>query len=162
MFCDQCGAQLQTGQQTCARCGKPVVGLIYRKNRVQEHVRLLGILWLAYSAMTVLGAIALEVVAHTILSPDTPNFPGPPMGVRLWLSPFLTIIGGVIVLKAALGFIAGWGLLQREHWGRTAALVVGFVSLFNVPIGTALGIYTLWVLLPGQSEDEYKSFANAA
>jgi hypothetical protein len=112
--------------------------------------------------MTVLGGIAVEIVAHTFLSPNSPNSPGPPMDVRIWLSPFLTIIGGVIVLKAALGFVAGWGLLQREHWGRTAALVVGFVSLFNVPIGTALGVYTLWVLLPTQSDDDYRALATAA
>ena len=162
MFCDQCGAQLQAGQQICARCSKPVIGLVYRRNRVQEHVRLVGILWLAYSAMIVLGGIALEIVSHTILSPNT-NFPGgPPVELRTWLGPFLTFIGGFIFVKGALGFLAGWGLLQREHWGRTVALVVGFVSLFNVPLGTALGIYTLWVLLPTQSDDEYREMAKVA
>jgi hypothetical protein len=41
-------------------------------------------------------------------------------------------------------------------------LVVGFVALLSVPIGTALGIYTLWVLLPSQSDDEYKALTQAA
>src|SRR5208337_1363036 len=54
------------------------------------------------------------------------------------------------------------GLLQRQGWARIFALVVGFVALLNVPIGTALGIYTLWVLLPRQSDDEYKALAQAA
>jgi len=40
--------------------------------------------------------------------------------------------------------------------------VVGFISLFNIPLGTALGIYTLWVLLPTQSDDEYQALAKAA
>jgi hypothetical protein len=39
---------------------------------------------------------------------------------------------------------------------------MGFVALLNVPIGTALGIYTLWVLLPAQSDEEYKALAQAA
>jgi len=52
--------------------------------------------------------------------------------------------------------------LQREDWARTIALVVGFVALLNVPLGTALGVYTLWVLLPRQSDDEYKALAQAA
>jgi hypothetical protein len=48
-------------------------------------------------------------------------------------------------------------LLQREPWARTLAVVLGFVSLFfNVPFGTALGIYTLWVLLPAESDIEYE------
>jgi hypothetical protein len=38
---------------------------------------------------------------------------------------------------------------------------VGFISLFNIPIGTALGVYTLWVLLPAQSEEEYRAFSQA-
>jgi hypothetical protein len=39
---------------------------------------------------------------------------------------------------------------------------MGFIALLNVPIGTGLGIYTLWVLLPSQSEDEYRALAQAA
>ncbi|MFY9560582.1 MAG: hypothetical protein WAQ52_10140 [Terriglobales bacterium] len=163
MFCDQCGTQLQAGQPSCARCGKPVLGPVaYRRNRVQEHVRLVGILWMAYSALSVVGGVVLVVVAHTIFG-GVFRFPdGPPPEVTSWLRPFLTFIGGLVLVKAAAGFIAGWGLLQREPWARVVALVVGFISLFNVPLGTALGIYTLWVLLPTQSDDEYQALARAA
>jgi hypothetical protein len=31
-----------------------------------------------------------------------------------------------------------------------------------MPVGTALGIYTLWVLLPAQSEEEFRQISNAA
>ena len=158
MFCDQCGAQLQTGQQTCARCGKPVIGLVYRRNRVQEHVRLLGILWLAYSAFTLLGGVAVEIVSHTIFGNEF-HAPGPPPEIKVWLGPLLTFVGGLILIKAAVGFIAGWGLLQREEWARVVTLVVGFISLFNVPIGTAIGIYTLWVLLPAGADAQYQEQA---
>jgi len=163
MFCDQCGAPLQPGQASCARCGKPVVGpLQYRRNRVQEHVRLVGILWMAYSALNVVGGAVVIVIAHTLFGRmiHIPN--GPPPELTMWLRPFLTFIGGFILVKAAAGFIAGWGLLQRESWARVLALVVGFVALFNVPLGTALGIYTLWVLLPSQSDDEYEALSRTA
>jgi len=60
------------------------------------------------------------------------------------------------------GFFAGWGLLQRESWARTVALVVGFITLLSIPVGTALGVYTLWVLLPAQSDEEYQALALAA
>jgi len=53
-------------------------------------------------------------------------------------------------------------LLQRQEWARIVTLVVGFIALLNLPFGTALGIYTIWVLLPTQSDDEYKSLAQAA
>jgi predicted nucleic acid-binding Zn ribbon protein len=163
MFCDQCGTQLQPTQQTCGRCGKPVLGPIaYRRNRVQEHVRLVGILWMAYSALLVVGGVAVMIVANTVFGGAFRPPSGPPLEVSAWLRPLLTFVGGLVLLKAAAGFIAGWGLLQRESWARVAALIVGFISLFNVPIGTALGIYTLWVLLPTQSDDEYQALAKAA
>lgn len=163
MFCDQCGAQVQVGQSSCSRCGKPIVGLSQlRRTRVQEHIRLLGILWMAYSALHVVAGAVLIVVAHTIFGNafHIPN--GPPPEVTQWLRPLLEFFGYLILAKSAAGFIAGWGLLQRESWARVVALVVGFVSLLNVPLGTALGIYTLWVLLPSQSDDEYKTLSAAA
>jgi hypothetical protein len=163
MFCDQCGTQLQAGQSSCSRCGKPIVGLSQlRRNRVQEHIRLLGILWMAYSALHVVGGAVLIVVAHTIFGGafHIPN--GPPPEVTLWARPLIAFFGWLILAKAAAGFIAGWGLLQRESWARMVALVVGFVALLNVPLGTALGIYTLWVLLPAQSDEEYKTLSVAA
>jgi hypothetical protein len=41
-------------------------------------------------------------------------------------------------------------------------IVLGVVHLVNVPFGTALGAYTLWVLLPAESEAEYAHMAGAA
>ena len=160
MFCDQCGTQLQAEQSSCIRCGKPVVGPNqFRRNRVQEHIRLVGILWMAYSALHVVAGAVLIVVAHTIFG-NTFHIPsGPPPEVTQWLRPLLEFFGYLILAKAAAGVIAGWGLLQRESWARVVALVVAFVALLNVPLGTALGIYTLWVLLPAQSDEEYKTLS---
>jgi hypothetical protein len=162
MFCDHCGAQLQTGEPSCGRCGKTVMGFIeLRRSRVREHVRLLGILWLAYSALHVIAGGVVIVVAQTVFGHfHIPN--GPPPEVSVWLRPLLCFIGCLILVKAAAGFIAGWGLLQREEWARTIALVMGFIALLNVPLGTAMGICTLWVLLPAQSDDEYRALARAA
>jgi len=166
MFCDQCGAQLQAGEPRCGRCGKTVLGPAeLRRSRVREHVQLVGILWMAYSALHVVAGLIVIVVAQVIFGSvhgviHIPN--GPPPEVTVWLRPLISFIGWMILAKAAAGFIAGWGLLQRRDWARTVALVVAFIALLSVPVGTALGIYTLWVLLPTQSDDEYKALAQAA
>jgi hypothetical protein len=115
MFCDQCGAELQSGAPRCGRCGKTVLGLIeLRRSRVREHVRLLGILWVAYAAFHVFAGALVMVLAKTIFHIHVHN--GPPPGAAIWLQPFLTGIAWVILVKAAACFIAGWGLLQREDW----------------------------------------------
>jgi len=43
--------------------------------------------------------------------------------------------------------VAGVPLRQRRHWARLFALMLGSVDLILLPYGTALGVYTLWVLL---------------
>jgi hypothetical protein len=117
---------------------------------------------MAYSALHLVGGLVLIIVAQTIFGRVIHIHNGPPPQVTVWLRPLLSFIGWLILAKAAACFLAGWGLLQRQDWARTVALVVGFVALLNVPIGTALGVYTLWVLLPTQSDDEYRALAQVA
>jgi len=163
MFCDHCGAQLQPADSRCVRCGKTVVGAAeLRRSRVREHVRLLGILWMAYASLHLLAGVFVIVVAKLLFG-GLIHFPeGPPPEITIWLRPLVSFVGWLILAKAAACFIAGWGLLQREDWARTLALVIAFIALLNVPLGTVLGIYTLWVLLPSQSDDDYRALARAA
>ena len=52
--------------------------------------------------------------------------------------------------------ILAWGLYERKQWARPLGLAIGFLALLRFPLGTALGIYTLWVLLPEISAREYE------
>ena len=54
-----------------------------------------------------------------------------------------------------LGLMAGLALLAERRSGRTLALVAGFLSLSNIPLGTTLGIYTLVMLLPIAATQRY-------
>jgi hypothetical protein len=161
MFCDGCGAAVQPGQAFCSRCGKQVVGPVaatpQRPGRVQSHVHLLGILWLAISAFNTIGGVILYIIANTLMAHL--HDMGAPEAPTSFLRPLLSVVAILILAKAACGFFAGWGLLHREPWARVAALVLGFISLFNIPFGTAVGVYTLWVLLPAQSQLEYEGMA---
>jgi ABC-type spermidine/putrescine transport system permease subunit II len=75
---------------------------------------------------------------------------------------FLSFIGAMAILMAVTGFLAGFGLLERRPWARSLAIVLGVIALLHPPLGTALGIYTLWVLLPNESEQEYRRTARPA
>jgi uncharacterized membrane protein (DUF2068 family) len=167
MFCDACGTQLQANQQHCSGCGKAITGTIVGyplRSRIQEHVRLLAILWFAFGAFEILGGLVLMVLANTLFvhigeaSAMNSGSGVPPLG---FLHPLMTVIAAFVLAKGAVGLVAGWGLLNREPWGRVLALVLGFIALIHVPLGTALGIYTLWVLLPANAEDEYAKYRAA-
>jgi len=164
MFCDACGTQLQASQKFCSGCGRAVTGgfpLSPQRGRIQEHVRLLAILWFALSAFEALGGVILLVLAHTLFPRlfEMAPAPGPPVG---FLHVLFTVLGIFVLAKAAAGVFAGWGLLNREPWARVLTLVVGFLALLHPPLGTALGVYTLWVLLPSESEAEYARYQSVA
>jgi hypothetical protein len=131
--------------------------------RVKQHYHLLGILWLALSAISAIGGVIAIVVANTFIA-HMHDMGAPREFPSGFMSTLATIIGVLVLAKAAVGFLAGWGLMHREPWARVVALVLSFVALLNIPFGTAIGVYTMWVLLPGQSQEEYDELvaANAA
>ncbi len=123
------------------------------RGRIAGHVRLLGILWLAISALRLIPALAILAMywAHVL-----------PPGVPAFVDAVLPVLGGFFLVCAVAGAATGWGLLTRQPWARMLAIVSGGLNLMDLPFGTALGIYTLWVLLPDASEREYRATAIAA
>ena len=71
----------------------------------------------------------------------------------------LTIVGvGVGLFLAVLsvpGLVAGAGLLARKPWGRSVAIIVAILNLFNFPLGTLIGAYALWVLLQERASEYF-------
>ncbi|HXY50336.1 MAG TPA: zinc ribbon domain-containing protein [Terriglobales bacterium] len=165
MFCNGCGQEVQPGQAFCSKCGKQIVGPVAvakpLPSRVEHHVHLLGILWFALSALNAVGGLSLFILGGTLF-PHLREMKGVPRDVPVgFLSSLFSTLGMIVLAKAACGFITGWGLLQRKPWGRMLALVLAFIALFNIPFGTALGVYTLWVLLPSGSQREYDALVPA-
>lgn len=172
MFCDNCGASVLLGQNFCSRCGKrlsqgvnptvqeppsaPVSTPVHpAQSRIEKHTKILAILWLAISVLGIVRGFAIffggSIAMHFI-----------PFPVRAVFWPIAGAVGTFLLASAVAGFIAGWGLLNYRPWARVLALVLGVISLIHLPLGTALGIYTLWVLLPAESEREYRRLARAA
>lgn len=163
MFCDRCGTELQPGQRFCGSCGKPVGVAVLApapNGRVARHLHLLAVLWFAASAINVIGAVVVFIVGNTLFGQVIRIQEAWPM--QGFLQTLLSSVAVLLFLKALAGFAAGWGLLERQPWARVLTLVLGFVSLIHIPFGTALGIYTIWVLLSPQADQEYRRLAQAA
>jgi hypothetical protein len=166
MFCTACGTQIAIDQAVCTKCGTPTsIGIMQGGGRrVAEHYRLLGILMIVYSGLVTVTGFAILLVSRVIVAHifELPhNGPPPPAFVIGIIGPIMSCIGWFALAKGVAGIVAGSGLLSRAPWARTLAVVVGFLSLLSIPIGTALGIYTIWVLLSQGAEREYDQLALA-
>jgi len=63
-----------------------------------------------------------------------------PLGAIPW---YLVAIG---IAAAAASLLVSLALLQQWPWGRIPGIVLGVVSVANIPLGTALGIYAVVIL----------------
>lgn len=163
MFCNQCGAAVPPQQRFCGNCGKdlaPAGSVPFQPmGRVREHLRLVAILWLVLSALNAIGGLVLWILGHALF-PHLHEMGAPPEAPTEFLTALFSVLAVVVLVKAVAGFFAGWGLLHREPWARLLTVVLSFLALINLPFGTALGIYSLWVLLPVSSEAEYQQMVH--
>jgi hypothetical protein len=142
-----------------------------RPPRVQSHLQTLGILWCVFAAYraiaALIGVFAVKLISHGRFGGGRWPFGhdfydgwGQGMGHGMgWMSALIPVIVAVTALTVGLAVFVGYSLLTRQPWGRTLAIVAAVLALFKIPFGTALGIYTLWVLAPAQSGAEYDAIA---
>jgi hypothetical protein len=157
MFCDRCGTALSENEAFCPACGKAAgpIPLMPGRGRISGHVRLLGILWLAFSAIHLIPGLLLLVMFGANGLPSISGMP-------FFVAGIIRLVALFLLASAVIGIMAGWGLLEHQPWARMLAIVLGCLNLINAPFGTALGIYTLWVLLPAESEMEYRRLTRVA
>jgi hypothetical protein len=58
-----------------------------------------------------------------------------------------TAVSSFLIVLSIPSIIGGFGLLRYRPWARILVIIVACLNLINIPFGTALGIYELWVLL---------------
>src|SRR5215472_6107131 len=177
MFCDRCRTPLISGAQFCTSCGKPAAPggvpttipavASLAEGRVRKHIHLLATLWLVNGVLRLLG-VAWLMLFGGMFFPWLRGRIGPdawPLGPGSGLDSFLS--GGFFSLGIFLGFFGllhlalAWGLFERQSWARILGLVLGVLALLRFPLGTALGIYTLWVLAPELAAREYDQLSHS-
>jgi hypothetical protein len=154
MFCSGCGGALAPGQAFCAQCGRPsaavippVPGLQFQLENYAGKIRVLAIFWFIYAGLALLTGIMGLAFAHAILSGAFGEWlrgPMPPLFMGHFLLQFVWVF---LIARVALAVCAGWGLMQHAQWGRMVAIVAAIFSLLKFPFGTAMGIWSLVVLL---------------
>jgi len=103
----------------------------------EEHNKTLATLHFIYGAMhglTLLGLLLLVLVVGiaTLGGNSISSF---------WIAS--GVIAFVVLLFAVglLPLAVGYGLTKRRRWAKPLGLALAAISLVNIPVGTALGIY---------------------
>lgn len=108
------------------------------------HIDVLGwlhLVWGTFGLLTGFSLLILAVGARQALADGVYG-----LGERAAVT--VLLLGAAILIGGGLASAAtGWALRLRRSRARRAALLLAVPNLLIVPFGTALGVYTFWVLL---------------
>jgi hypothetical protein len=166
MYCSGCGQPVTPGQLVCPQCGRPIAAqpippvppvpdLGFQLATYANRIKALSTVWFIYGALVLVTGMIGLAFANSFLNGGFGPWSHAPWAHGPFPFPFGPGFGPAIIrfawvmviLRAVLAFAAGWGLMEREQWGRIVAIVAAFLSILKIPFGTALGIWTLVTLL---------------
>jgi len=112
---------------------------------MQKHLTLVASMHIGLSILGLLiaGLIFFIMIGTGVVAHDDEAF--------LVLSIVGTVLLVLTVITSIPAIIGAIGLLKHKNWGRILIMVVSAIDLLNIPIGTALGAYSLYVLLQDET-----------
>jgi O-antigen ligase len=136
----------------------------------KDHYRLIAMLHLIHGGVAAATAIGVFLTVAVLVGfkavVERWVFPidyGDSANAEFWMGIFAIGVTAVYVVGALLftvpAIAGGYGLLRQKRWARKFVLVSAAVAALNVPLGTALAVYTFWFLL-GSSRDFQESERN--
>src|SRR5581483_10000408 len=80
-------------------------------------------------------------------------------GFPPFFGPMIRFGWTIVIARAALALMAGYGLMERAPWGRMVAIVAAFLSILKFPFGTAIGVWTLIMLMGYRNTTLYEQIS---
>lgn len=112
------------------------------QRNMKQHVSFVGALHIGFGILGVVGAFAIYfgfIFLFQFVDED-------PVAKEI-LSYMGTALSLILGFFSSLGVIGGIGLFTYRPWARILVMIVSAMNCLNVPVGTAKGIYSIWVLM---------------
>ncbi len=121
---------------------------------MERHVQLISILWIIYGILGLAFAFLVFLVLFGIsLIPGMGTIAPGILRIVAW-------VGSLFFMAISLPqIIGGIGLIKHQEWGRILILIVSFFHLLSFPLGTALAIYSLVILLKEETAGLFRPAA---
>jgi hypothetical protein len=125
---------------------------------VGPHFRLLVRFVQGWAAINFIIGLALMAfaLAAAILAVDRDIAPGTEVAAGVTAATFFVVALAALIWAAGHWQVAR-GLARARPWARNLALILAAFNLLLLPLGTALGVYTLWVLLHEGVREQFVS-----
>jgi len=108
---------------------------------MEKHINVVAALQIGLSIFNLILAFViftvLKLVGGFVDEPDANTI----------LSLIADILAIVFIVISIPGILAGIGLYKRKEWARILTLILSIIEIFSFPIGTAIGIYSIWALI---------------
>jgi hypothetical protein len=116
---------------------------------MQKHINIVAALQIGFSIFGILFAFLIYVILNLIGDfTDEPE-------ANVILSIVANAIATVFIILAIPGIIGGIGLFKRKEWARILVLILSVLDLFHFPVGTAVGVYSIWALVQPEVVTEF-------
>ena len=123
------------------------------ENKMQKHVTVVAALQVGFSLFGIIAAfivfIVLREVTHFAEDQEA-------MYVLWAVGTYVPLF---LILLSIPGLIGGIGLFKYKSWARILVLIVSALDLLSIPVGTIIGVYSIWVLV---QDDTAKLFNPAS
>jgi hypothetical protein len=118
---------------------------------MKQHVSFVGAIHVGFGILGLLGALTVFIIF---------NFAQGFVVEEPLAEEILSFLGGtlsiLIMFFASLGIIGGIGLFSYKPWARILVMIVSAINCLNIPIGTAKGVYSIWVLMQKETVELFE------
>ena len=126
---------------------------------MKKHVTAVGAIHIGFGILGLIAAFIVLVVligsGLLVLSIEGDELP---LTILASVAVFVTIFLAILSVPELIG---GLGILNYKNWARYLVIVVSVLNLFNIPVGTAVGIYSIWVLMQDETETLFTAEVSA-
>jgi len=122
----------------------------------EQHNKYLGYAHIAYAGFFMVIMLFILVVIGVMMLASSGQTAPLLITMSIWV--FIALFYAALIVPS---FIAGYGLLKRKKWARTASIISAVLAAMQFPIGTAVCVYTFWFLFsePGKAMFERGTYA---
>lgn len=118
---------------------------------MERHINVVAALQIGYSILGLAIGIGLFTLFHFIGDFVDDH------EAEFVLSIIANVMMVMFVVLSIPGILAGMGLFKRREWARILTLILSVLHLLSFPIGTAVGIYSIWALVQPENVEAFKN-----